>query len=221
MVLCCRAVKRWARASLYHSDSSSDGTTMPRRRRRRKTKVAAALPGEQSVDHTRRSLPGGWVCAASLPRTPDGRTRCRWCGGGVDPPRRTFCSDGCVFQHRIRTQPSFLRRLVWQRDRGVCRYCGVDTTAQAQAIRRAVTATERSRLRRMHGIPPKRRVNRRRFGGGLFDVDHVVPVCLGGGCRGLEYVVTACLLCHRGKTAMLRKRRRYLAELVVRVNDSR
>lgn len=59
-------------------------------------------------------------------------TRCRWCGKPKpweDKYRRTFCSDECVEQHLIRTQPAHAAKRVLERDHGVCRACGVDTVA--------------------------------------------------------------------------------------------
>jgi 5-methylcytosine-specific restriction protein A len=72
-------------------------------------------------------------------RGPNGRVLCRWCGTEVTPPRRTFCSGGgirfhrggatwegawgCVEEWRVRTSSSFLRRVVWARDRGRCAGC--------------------------------------------------------------------------------------------------
>lgn len=43
--------------------------------------------------------------------------------------------------------------------------------------------------------------------GDLYDIDHIVPVCEGGGCCGLDNLRTLCLFCHKKETAKLAKRR--------------
>lgn len=48
---------------------------------------------------------------AALVVGPDGRFLCRWCNGPVPPPKITFCSPECIEQHRIRSNPSFVREV--------------------------------------------------------------------------------------------------------------
>ena len=57
-------------------------------------------------------------------RGPNGRALCRWCGTEVTGRRRTFCSDSCVHEWRLRSSTSYLRECVFKRDRGVCGICG-------------------------------------------------------------------------------------------------
>lgn len=54
----------------------------------------------------------------------EGRPLCRWCHEPVPKGRRTFCSDGCVHEYRIRSDPGYVRHCVYQRDHGVCAECG-------------------------------------------------------------------------------------------------
>lgn len=57
---------------------------------------------------------------------------CRWCAKPKPWPgtgRRTFCSDECVEQHKIRTQPDHAAKRVLERDHGICCACGLDTVA--------------------------------------------------------------------------------------------
>ncbi len=62
-------------------------------------------------------------------RDGSGRALCRWCGAPVAPPRRTFCSDACVHEWRIRSDPGYVRQLLSRRDHGVCATCGRQATA--------------------------------------------------------------------------------------------
>lgn len=108
------------------------------------------------------------------------RGTCRWCKGPVKPPRRTFCSDACVHEYLLRSNPRYLRQKVWERDRGICALCGVDTTQ----------------------LEPPGRLQH------TWEVDHIVPVAEGGGECGLDNVRTLCIPCHRKVTAELRRRLR-------------
>jgi 5-methylcytosine-specific restriction protein A len=133
---------------------------------------------------------GGWVNPRRLPRGPNGRALCRYCGVEVRPPRKTFCSGaqttwhyrrhgeprrvrepghGCVHEHMIRSSPGYARDQVWVRDQGKCQKCGVED--------------------------PR------------WECDHVVPVAEGGGSCGLENLRTLCRPHHRQETAALAKRR--------------
>ena len=51
---------------------------------------------------------------------------CRWCRGPVVRPRRTFCSESCVHEWKIRSSPDYVRGEVKKRDKGICRLCGVN-----------------------------------------------------------------------------------------------
>jgi 5-methylcytosine-specific restriction endonuclease McrA len=146
-----------------------------------------------------RRLKGGRAVPEELPKGAEGRNLCRWCSLEVPRGRRTFCSDFCVGEWRLRTDPSYLREKTFERDRGVCALCGVDTTAAANGIRKSRGA---GRIRQLQhwGL---RTLNRRT----LWDADHIIPVVEGGGACDLANIRTLCLLCHRKVTAELRARR--------------
>lgn len=57
----------------------------------------------------------------------DGTVLCS-CGCGQKPPkgRRSWFSDACVHEWKIRNDPGYVRRLLEERDKGVCASCGVD-----------------------------------------------------------------------------------------------
>lgn len=135
---------------------------------------------------TRRAKPGGWV----LDRR---RGLCRWCGSEAPKGRFTFCGNACVHQWKLRTDPGYLRDQVFERDKGVCAACGVDTEALRKNKRKLDFAARRQ-FEREWGV-------RRN----LWDADHVLPVSLGGGECDLSNMRTLCLKCHRIATAQLRK----------------
>lgn len=54
---------------------------------------------------------------------------CRWCGGPVAPPRRSWCGGKCVAECNA-LHPQSLRNAVRRRDNGKCALCG----AQGQEV---------------------------------------------------------------------------------------
>jgi 5-methylcytosine-specific restriction enzyme A len=149
---------------------------------------------------TRRTMPGGRVAAAELPRGAEGRALCRWCGAEVPRPRRSFCSESCVDAWRLRTSPGYLRGRVYARDKGVCARCTVDTVAALRLLRRA-RGDRRRELLAIWGLTALTRKS-------LWDADHIVPVVEGGGECDLGNLRTLCIHCHRVVTRALRDRLR-------------
>ncbi|MGE5646646.1 MAG: HNH endonuclease [Acidobacteriota bacterium] len=144
-------------------------------------------------------MPGGWADVRALPRGPNGRNLCRWCNLEVPKGRVTFCSDFCVHEWRLRTDPGYLRECVFERDRGVCAGCGIDTVAEFAHMRRLRGAARLARYLSW-GLRPGSRKS-------LWDADHIVPVVEGGGECDLANLRTLCLRCHKKETAALRARR--------------
>ena len=144
-------------------------------------------------------MPGGFANRESLEKGPNGRPLCRWCNLEVPPKRFTFCSDFCVREWKLRTDPGYLREQVFLRDKGVCAICKIDTHAGYNELRRARGSFKLKLLERW-GL---KRLNRK----SLWDADHILPVVEGGGECDLENIRTLCLICHRQETAKLRMRR--------------
>jgi len=137
---------------------------------------------------TRRVQPGGWVARRKGP--------CRRCGSEVPKGRFTFCSEGCVHEWKLRTDPAYLREKVFERDHGVCALCGLDTEAMRKDKRKLDYRARRQFEKDWGG---------RRY---LWDADHIVPVVEGGGECDLANMRTLCLKCHREVTTALRVRLR-------------
>ncbi len=108
-----------------------------------------------------RTRKGGWVNPKTLPKNEDGRPQCRWCSGSVMPPRRTFCSDACVHEHRIRTNTKYMRQCVYRRDHGICAECKQDTkkiACEAKKHRANNKTEEYNKLLETYGIPKTRKL---------------------------------------------------------------
>ena len=147
-----------------------------------------------------RTMPGGRALRAQLPKGPGGHTLCRWCALEVRGRRRTFCSDWCVHEWRLRTDPGYLRQQVFARDRGRCSLCHIDSVEAFRRLKRS-RGSSRKIMLEYWGI---RSVNRK----SLWDADHIVPICEGGGECDLENIRTLCLACHKDETYQLRLRLR-------------
>jgi 5-methylcytosine-specific restriction enzyme A len=151
---------------------------------------------------TLRRMAGGRATEADTTgKGPNGRNLCRWCRLEVPRGRRTFCSDFCVNEWRLRTDPGYLRERVLERDGGVCATCGLDCVAELRRLKR-LRGTRRAGAMREWGLRP--------FGArsSLWDADHIVGVAEGGGECDLANLRTLCLKCHRAATAALRERLR-------------
>ena len=141
----------------------------------------------------------------ALPLGLNGRPLCRWCQMEIlAKRRRTFCSDYCVHQWRLRSDPGYLRDQVFLRDGGVCSECGLDTVKAYRELKRS-RGPARDEALEMWGV---RTLTARRS---LWDVDHILPVAEGGGECDLDNLRTLCLMCHREATAELRRRMRVKA----------
>lgn len=131
---------------------------------------------------------------------PNGLPLCRWCQLEIlSRRRRTFCSEYCVHQWRLRSDPGYLRDQVFIRDRGVCALCRADTVAIYAALKRS-RGSERSAGLSFYGM--KSIASRR----SLWDADHILAVAEGGGQCDLDNLRTLCVPCHRQQTASLRQR---------------
>src|SRR5579871_1649030 len=98
---------------------------------------AHSMSATSSPIHPRptRTLPGGRVRRSDLRTGPNNLPLCRWCELEIlAKRRRTFCSDYCVHQWRLRTDPGYLRDQVFARDRGICAACQADTIAIYNAL---------------------------------------------------------------------------------------
>jgi 5-methylcytosine-specific restriction endonuclease McrA len=131
---------------------------------------------------------------------------CAWCGLGIN---RTgiglFCSDNCEHEHKMRTSGAYLRRLLFERDGGVCALCHLDTIGlerELEDLRRRDseegTFEHKYRCQEL-GISVRRRT--------LWDMDHIVPVCEGGGECTVDDLRTLCLWCHQTVNGDLHRKR--------------
>ena len=133
-------------------------------------------------------------------RLPNGVTLCRFCRKPIPQGRRTFCSEACVHQWKIRSDVSYMRKAVFLRDKGICKVCGFDTIklqAALYELHRVDQVAWELKLEELQ-IPK----NRRSPGDSLWDADHILEVADGGGESPLSNIQTLCLTHHKLKSAM-------------------
>lgn len=144
--------------------------------------------------------------------------QCRWCGKPVPKGRKSWCSDGCVDEFKVRAWPSYISSVIFRRDQGVCEICGIDTVELDELHRKVWRTFKTWNLREAGMADPDKPVNGNHYHYGLqwgpwdpfkqlWEADHIVPVIEGGGCCGLQNYRTLCQLCHKAETAALAKRR--------------
>lgn len=166
----------------------------------------------------------GFVKVSALEKGPNGRNLCRNCRNEVQARRQTFCSDECVHEWKLRTNPVYQARHVLERDNGVCELCGTDCVILLQELKK-LRQQERQELYGANCydgpyLPTDKLVrfkarcdelelsqHLRALCRRLWEMDHRIPVVEGGGECGLENLRTLCWRCHRRVTAELRARR--------------
>lgn len=145
----------------------------------------------------------------------EGRYLCRWCGKVLSGRATSFCSKECRDEALIRCWPSHARNLVFQRDKGICAACGLDTVKALDIIRdtmRHVYGEEylswNGHVARRSGLTAIEQflgINRGNTTT-LWEANHIVAVAEGGGACGLDNFETLCRWCHLKHTRELRQR---------------
>jgi 5-methylcytosine-specific restriction protein A len=175
--------------------------------------------------------------ASFLGKGPNGRNLC-FCGCGreVVPPRLNWFSNECVANWQLVNDPATIRRLVYERDHGICALCGADCEIERRMQRETyelwmwLALREAEQLFELRKLPEpwlnsgqawsncytwaSRWVRKDMSARGwnidakhTWEADHIVPVCEGGGQCGLDNYRTLCLPCHKRVTREFAARR--------------
>jgi hypothetical protein len=103
----------------------------------------------------------------------------------------------------MKTDPAYLRSLVWKRDKGRCAVCGLSCKEVEKALGVLRKVLSRLGQSRVYGSVRKAMKMKNRHS--LWDADHIRAVADGGGECGLDNMQTLCVWCHREKTAAMRR----------------
>jgi len=155
----------------------------------------------------------------------NGEKLCRWCQCVLTGRRRAYCSDKCRDEVNIRCGDGLLY-YVYARDKGICTHCGMDVgseesrlKSQTRSIWRNIHGVE------FHEPSASRMLALSSFSGGRktmldnamksiahkirneylitntymswWSAHHVIAVKDGGGCCGIENIITLCVKCHK------------------------
>lgn len=134
---------------------------------------------------------------------------CTWCGGFLPPRRTSWCSEKCLHEFRLRTDSRLQSQLVWERDGYTCQLCQMFIPFSESEFHREWKLVIRDLLHRR--AKPSEIDEARRFvmakhgfaAVGFGEIDHIVPVCEGGGLCGIDNLRLLCSKCHRHVTHLL------------------
>ena len=146
---------------------------------------------------------GKFIPYKMLPKNENGLASCRFCNKIVYPPRRTMCSKECAHELRLRTSGKYLRNFTYKRDKGICNLCKTDTKIISQTALILLNnnlVEEFDIFLKLNRISKKRKIWKKKNGGGLWDADHIITVKDGGGQCGMNNIQTLCIKCHKNKT---------------------
>ena len=139
----------------------------------------------------------------------DGKLVCRYCKGKIPPKRRTFCSDSCVHEWRIRSDNSYMREQVFLRDLGICKECGTDTRytkIELENLQRQIRiSNDDESVKKYDTYLERMRLTKKEAVKSVWHADHIKPVIFGGGEAGLENLQTLCVKCHKSKTFKMKR----------------
>ncbi len=115
------------------------------------------------------------------------------CDTELSGRRTSWCSDECSDAYYRITSSAFLRAETFERDKGVCGYCGIDT----YAIERRVKALDYLARKAAWKVLNENGFNSYQS---MWQADHVIPMAEGGSSEPSN-IVTSCTPCHKAKTA--------------------
>jgi 5-methylcytosine-specific restriction endonuclease McrA len=136
----------------------------------------------------------------------EGRPLCRWCKKEIPygSKRRTFCSEECVHEWSLRTSPQYVRIKVFERDRGVCAECKVDTVKMEEELANLRVTDMAAWEKKWEELNANGWKTHR--ASSFWDADHMEAVIDGGGMKGLKNYRTLCIPCHKKETKKLHLR---------------
>ena len=148
-------------------------------------------------------------------KTPTGQKACRGrflnvdCRIDIEKGRRTWCGQDCIDACMVQINPGEARRVVGERDKGVCNRCGRDTKLILRIARRATQSyfarqydSWWDRSPWTHNGPCRHWLVRAGFNPNCarWEVDHIDELA-DGGAFTLNNLQTLCVPCHKIKTA--------------------
>jgi len=145
-----------------------------------------------------------YISSSDFPRPEKGH--CRYCGEPVEKGRKVCC-DACASVVSIYLGFG-IDYEIEKRDKCICAACGIDT-GEVRMLMRLISA------KTPHGVYWYSKEFKAQWGPWgidysrrLYEIDHIIPVCEGGGCCDLRNLRTLCLKCHKEETKAMHGRRK-------------
>jgi len=140
---------------------------------------------------------------------------CKECAEAIPPGsrRRVYCSQKCSDLFSMQVKPSFARKWVLKRDKGICNSCGLDCVAHRRDWMHHLKYFNFGDAKGLGKFYdplqeiPSHKVRNKRGKltlGTLWDMDHIIPV-RDGGLTIPGNLQTLCWWCHQAKTKEMRK----------------
>ncbi|EUD66314.1 hypothetical protein C922_03230 [Plasmodium inui San Antonio 1] len=119
-----------------------------------------------------------------------------------------FCEGKCRMFYFLKKSSKSVRRLIYERDKGVCNICKLDCTNLIRQIKSQKYFPINEKIdyfiRRyplfIEDINHLTRILEKPMQGQIWNVDHILPVFRGGGEASFDNLQTLCTFCHRKKT---------------------
>lgn len=121
-----------------------------------------------------------------------------------------FCNGNCRKEYFIRKSSTSIRRLIYERDEGICASCNLDTKEMMREIERMKYVSLEDKIEYFIKKNPnliqytsqlKRIIlDPKGTEGYLWQADHILPVMKGGGIASFDNLQTLCIFCHLEKT---------------------
>jgi 5-methylcytosine-specific restriction endonuclease McrA len=105
-----------------------------------------------------------------------------------------------LHEFKIKSNGNYAREQVFERDRGVCKSCKLDTEALRSLLYRVKAEKGGAAYQGLLRYYEQKTGYSFELGTHAWEADHCLSVADGGGSCGLENLITLCVPCHRAKT---------------------
>ncbi|GAW81974.1 DNA helicase [Plasmodium gonderi] len=127
-----------------------------------------------------------------------------------------FCQGSCRKMYFLKKSSTSIRRLIYERDKGVCNICKLDCTNLIRQIKSQKYFPINEKIDYfikkyplfIENINHLTHILQKPMDGRIWHVDHILPVCKGGGQASFDNLQTLCTFCHKKKTKDDMKKKR-------------
>ncbi|CRG93626.1 DNA helicase, putative [Plasmodium gallinaceum] len=119
-----------------------------------------------------------------------------------------FCEGNCRKQYFLKKSSCSLRRLIYERDKGICNICNLNCSDLIKQIKKTKYFPINERIDYfiktnplfIENINHLKKILEKPRDGYIWQVDHILPVFKGGGEASFDNLQTLCTFCHKKKT---------------------